>query len=198
MSAAWIGAFISLATLVLLLTLLVVGLMRRISSVLERAEQVLVRSDTFDLKEGLQPGDFVAAGDAVTSTGRPWSTSEVRDDAHVIVFVDPGCPPCDNLIDELMTGPQLPRAVNLVLVSPDIDMRLASLSRRYTVLRDTNHALSRAFGTSVSPNAFAIDAGGVVAAQEIPTSMEALNRLGQRLRGGGWGIVTDALSGTPE
>ncbi len=177
MSGPWVAAFITLTVLVLLLTVTVIGLMRRTALVLERAESAISTLPGPGVAMGVGPGTEVPAFETTNSAGDRWRSHRERGRPRVMLFVDAGCAPCERLINEIQASPVSLGDAELVMVTREPDGRLSDLGNRYTVLMDTDGAVSEAFGTSITPNAFAVDADGVVVAREVPASAEALARL---------------------
>ena len=111
MSAPWIAAFAALWFLVLLLGFAVIGVMRRITGVLERAEQQLAT----ELGGGVPLLTAVPAFGLVDQAGEPVSSDDLIRETSIVLFVDAGCRPCRSIAREL-SGARI-RGIPLVVVA---------------------------------------------------------------------------------
>lgn len=186
MSSPWIAAFLVLWVLVLVLGLLVLGMLRRVSAVLERAESLVspIRGDL--APRGLARGTSVPDFEAEDESGSVVSSADVLHGETIILFLDADCPPCKLLVDDLSLTTWSDLEVELVAVVSD---------RRYadslaavpglTVLLESRRAVSDAFDSNARPHAFAISAAGVVAGSDTPNSREQLRQLARQVTEGG-------------
>ena len=101
MSAAWIAAFLALWVVVILETVLVLGLMRRVWHLAQEA-QLLITGPGFDLAVGGAPaGAAIPAFHVTDAEGRPLSSADLFAMPAVALFVERGCGPCRELAREL-------------------------------------------------------------------------------------------------
>ncbi len=185
MSGLWIGAFVALWAFVLLLGLVVLGLLRRIAPVLERAVEVLQEASVASLG-GLPVGSRVPAFSVRSSTGASFTDADLRDRTSIVLFLDATCQACENLVKDLRLGrsPRLEARLVVVPDSPDLASELAVAPGGAIVLMDDERALARTFDMRVVPQAFVIDDEGVVFAAGRPNDWLDLERLLAE-RGGG-------------
>lgn len=183
MTWPWVVAFIVLWATVVALTILVIGLLRRISPALEQAEQTLRASNV--LESGLAPGSPAGAFTVWDAEGRAFTDADLRGEPSIVVFVERGCDPCDDVASEL-SGLAEPATAARVFVVTDASATESamSLGPHVTVLHDADKSAARAFNNTVFPYGFALDATGILVARGIATSVDAIHRLGEA-------VVTD-------
>lgn len=177
MTAPWRTAFIALCVLVFVLAVIVLGLLRRVSAALERAEQDY---DTGGPVLGLRPGARIAAFEVTTATGqRMRLPAEAPDDVFVVLLLELDCEACVNLLDEMGRHPWPPDAGPLLLVLPEVDRERASTLGLDGVqlLYQSDLTASNAFDTNVSPIAYAVSAEGTILDRLIPSDVQSLRVL---------------------
>lgn len=173
MNTAWIVAFCVQAAATLVLALLVVGLLRRVETVLARAE---AGGPAPGPSEGLDPGSPVApftlerAGEAVSDSDI-WRETPMS----AVVFVEPGCAPCESLMRQ-MDSDEWSSAVPITLVLPESAKQSASLPNESSVRTSFQHGhdVSRAFSANVTPLAFLVNSDGIVVDRLIPRDLDDL------------------------
>jgi peroxiredoxin len=185
-SGAWIAAFLVLAVLVALLGLLVLGTLRRISLVLERAESHLAATSGAVGPGGLEPGSPLPRFEVATVEGATLTDADLRGKASIFVFVRRGCPACLPLIDQLKGGEAARLGLQLVAVAEEEALadELASAAG-VTAIPQPDRSLASAFQTTATPHAFAITASGLIAESGFPNSVEQLEVLAELVREGG-------------
>ncbi len=183
MSTPWTVAFVLLWLLVILVCLVVVGTLRRISSVLERAE---ARSRDVPLSAGpggLEPGMPLPEFRAQRLQGG-WVTDEdVRGSPALILFLSVNCPPCKLLARELRRPHELGVPLYVALNDPR-DAKALGLENLDDALTQAHGDLAQAFKTNTTPHAFAIDGSGTVVATGTPNTVKGLVELAAAAKGG--------------
>src|ERR1700686_2158148 len=119
MSGPWIAAFVVLWILVLVLSALVLGLLRRGEGGLTAAES---RASSLNPspKFGLRPGQIVRAFVGYDRADKVVDSIELFDDGPaVVLFVEPGCRPCLQLVSELSASNWTGKP-DLIVISPDV------------------------------------------------------------------------------
>lgn len=178
MTPVWIVAFTGLSLLVALTVLALVGTLRRISSVLEQAEEYL-RTFSPQLR-GLPPGAPVPEFEAETEEGARFSAADLQGTASVVLFLSSGCPPCRMLAAELSPSAvgELSSELHIVLTHRSEADELG-LAEKLSVIYQDNRELSRAFQSNATPHAFAVDASGTVVASGTPSSLSQLREIAE-------------------
>jgi len=194
MSGAWIAAFLALWVVVLLLGLLVLGTLRRIAPLLERAESHLAASSGAAGRLGLEPGVPVPKFQVATVEGATVTDADLRGKTSIVLFIRRGCPACAPLIDQLKGGEAAKLGIQLVVAAEEESLaeELAS-AEAVTAIAQPDRSLANAFQTNATPHAFAVATSGVVAESGFPNSVEQLEVLAALVREGG-DVSTEGLS----
>jgi peroxiredoxin len=182
MTGPWIVAFLVLWTITLLNGVLLLGLLNRVTPVLEQAEARLAIA-SMDAALGLSPGTPVPDFEVKTDDG----TTVARDDflgrPWIALFLAGGCKPCQTLADDLRAhSSELAAELVIVVDASDNDLA-ADLPHR--VVRQQDRELARAFENAVTPQAFAIDSTGWVVDRSVTTTLDQLEALARAVAKGG-------------
>ena len=182
MSAPWVAAFAALWLVTLLNTALVLGGLRRIANVLERAEARLPAEEpTF----GKAVGSAVDPFHLVDESGAdvPWN-GFVREPT-ILLFMSTGCVACTDLAGRLRDVDEQVDGVPLVVVMDDSpEARRELLPAGLRVLYQRDGAATRALENRATPQAYVLDPSGVVLSRGVPTALDDLHDLARFQRGG--------------
>jgi thiol-disulfide isomerase/thioredoxin len=175
MSGPWLGAFMTLAVLVILMGVVVLGLLRRMGSVLERTETLLMEGGSGLPLEGLPAGTELPFFEAKTTQGERITDSDFIGMPSLFLFVDEDCHPCKELLAELSLVEQLPPTVRVVVAIDSKGERPAHRLPEGVLLVDgTDQGLAQTFRSSIRPNAVGVDPSGTVIGHTIPNSVDDL------------------------
>jgi hypothetical protein len=178
----WTIAFVLLWLLVILVCLIVVGTLRRISGVLERAE-ALQDAPLTTRPGGLQPGTPLPRFRAQRLNGG-WVTDEdVRGSPALILFLSANCPPCQLLARELRRRHELGVPLYIAL-NERSDAKQLGLESLDDAVTQVEGDLARAFSTNTTPHAFAFDSKSTVVATGTPNTVKGLIELAAAAKGG--------------
>lgn len=188
----WIIAFAALSFVVLIVGLLVVGIQRRLSTVLEAAEAVVRLSGASFGAAGLPAGSVVPYFEAYDEQGRPISSAVLLAEPAIVVFLASDCEPCHRLVADLATIETRPLGVELIVVlsEGDTGLRIPTLGG-LTPVYQRDRGVAAAFDSSASPHAFAIGSERTIVGSATPNSFGQLEQLALRLRGGDAGRPSD-------
>lgn len=193
MTTPWIIAFLILCGVVLLLVVILLGTLRRITGVLERAEAI-VGTDrrTVDVG-GLSIGEHVPPFEVRDESGALIQSSDLVEAMSVILFIDSDCKPCDDLVKELAEDGD---ATNLPLIVITDDARARSaLPRSISVFVQSDRSASDAFHSIGTPQAFLVSPDLVIRDRTFPNSAARLKDLADRQEGGEYeGAVVKSLT----
>jgi thiol-disulfide isomerase/thioredoxin len=122
----------------------------------------------------------------------------LRGEPSLVLFLSSTCAPCKELARQLRR-PVAAETVGarLVVVVRDEHEAHALELTGVEVVYQPDFALSRAFETSATPHAFAIDADGIVAGSSTPNTLGRLRELGDVARRGGEAIDTRTSAEVP-
>ena len=178
MTAPWIVVLCLLSACVLLTGLIVLGALRRISSVLEQAEARLrdVPVAASPGPGGLEIGATLPSFQADRLGGDSITDGDLRGSPATILFLSAACPPCATLARDVRR--QRNRSEPVYVVVNDLnDATQLRLTEAQHVLIQRDGQLSEAFKTSATPHAFVFNSAGVLVAVGTPNSGAALDRL---------------------
>jgi len=193
MTSAWTIAFLALSLLVLLLAVLVVGTLRRIAVVLERAQAELPAASDRSMTLGISPGSTIPYFTAEEVGRGAFTSDDLLGSPAVVLFLGTSCAPCRDLIDDLRAGHVPETAARLVVVVDASDAAELAVSSHVTVLAERDKEVARAFETTATPHGFAVSPDGVVSAVGHPNDWEAVARLAAEFNQGG-APQTDTIS----
>ncbi|HXG77237.1 MAG TPA: redoxin domain-containing protein [Gaiellaceae bacterium] len=186
MSGPWIAAFAALWGLVIVIGLVVLGTLRRLTGLLERAEESLRAAATISLG-GLWPGTTVPPFASETVEGDSFGASDLDGDQWIVLFLSSACQACEPLVEDLKSAAVPDLGSRLVVVAEDAGWaRELARARSVSVLVDEDGAIARMFDIRVVPQAFVIDEARTVLAAGRPNSWDGLRDLQtSALNGGG-------------
>lgn len=165
-----------LALLVLILTLLVIGLLRRATPVLERAERLLAAGGSAGALEGLPVGALVDSFVVDAADRQVPSTDVLTSPLSTVLFLSTHCEPCQRLSAEMAgrhwDNPSAPLVVVQSVDRGSDPLPVVADAVMYT--QGESQPVSAAFGTNISPHAFVVESNGTVVAKVVPESLTQL------------------------
>lgn len=187
MTTPWIVAFVALWMLVIVLGLLVLGTLRRLAPLIERAEESLSAAAAGMSPGGLPIGSTVPAFSVEEVGGSTFTHGHLEGSRTIVLFLSSSCRACERFVDDLENGRIPNLGVQLVVVSDDADQALTfSRASSVTMLVQKDRSLSRVFESDATPQAFVVDEARRVLASGTPNDWERLRRLlAEAERGGG-------------
>ena len=185
MTTPWTVAFVALAFVVLAEGVYLLGLTRRIIGVLEQAESRLRDLPNFGVG-GVAPGTTLPLFEVVDETGQTVSSRDLLGVSRVFVFLSSTCAPCRELADAMRRDSGLghaSRPVHVVVESSGHGRDLGLIGL-VSLLEDVGGSTARAFQNRAKPQAFLVDADGVVVASSVSNRLEEVHEFAERLLGG--------------
>lgn len=189
MSAPWIVAFAVTWAVVAVLAVLVLGLLRRITGVLELAESRLSELPTGPAIGGAAPGTAIRpftikAADAQTTV----EFLRLQESAPAIyLFMNSSCRPCKRLANELGRHHESIGDVPLYVILNEGEEEFG-LTPGPHVFSQSDREASEAFMNDATPQAFLVDRGNRVVEKSIPNAIEDLRQLARKAPKGGEAI----------
>jgi hypothetical protein len=177
MTTPWIVAFACLWLLVLLLAFCVIGLMRRVGAVLERAEHLVAEG-----LEGAAPLTVIPPFDLADEMHEVISSTTLIDSTTIVLFLESGCKPCTAIAAELATSGWSERLPLLVVAGEEGLGPEFNLPGEVPVYRQREREVAKLFKSVATPHAFLIDGAGVVLDRVIPGTIADLERMAERQR----------------
>jgi len=182
LNAWWIIAFVSLWLVVMIVAVILLGYLRRVTAILERAE-IAVTSGQVNFggaRVGMQVGQF----EVLDSAGRHVASDELLASEAIYILLHSGCEPCRHLVAKLRGLP--PDGVPVIAVVDDTPAgREFELPDHLRNLFDPDGSIGLAFKSGGTPQAFAVAAGGIVIDLIVPGSVADIEQLARSLRKGG-------------
>lgn len=198
MSGLWTGAFVGVCGIVVILGLIVLGTLRRLLPVLERAEASLASVGARISPGGLPSGSTVPAFSVEEIGGSLFSEGDLEGSKSVVLFLSSSCVACAQFVDDLELGRVPDLGVRLVVVS---DRSQAGRFEQLTgviVLVQEGRSLASVFETEATPHAFVVDEQRRILASGTPNDWERLRRLlAEAEKGGASGSDIAAAVMTP-
>jgi hypothetical protein len=174
-STPWVAAFAALWLVTLLNTAVVLGGLRRIANVLERAEARL---------PGAEPALGAEVGSAVDpfllfdENGDDVAWEEFVREPTILLLMSPHCVACRNLAEHLVGPRKHVRGVPLVVVMDDSpEGRREPLPPGLNVLYQRDGAATQALRNRATPQAYVLDRSGVVLSRRVPATLGDLRDL---------------------
>lgn len=180
MTTPWIVGFGALCAFVVLLSMLVLGLFRTITPLLERTEKALSVALERVRVTGLPQGALVPSFAAATTDGVRFEEADLKGESSVVLFLGSGCTSCDVFIHDLSEGRVPGHGGRLiVVVNDERDAQLLSpaAAAGAIVLLERDHNIARAFESDRTPHAFVVDATGVVRGSAWPNTWDGIDEL---------------------
>jgi hypothetical protein len=170
MPTAWAITVVILCVVVVIMAVIVLGLMRQVTPILERASASI---------SGILPASGPPVGQplppfAAHSVDGEMASEQLRDRPHVLLFLSVGCGPCQALADELMGADLGSLADQLIIITSAEGKEELRLSDRLQVLAEQNREVSDALSVTGTPSAIAVGADGNVKATRIANTVEHL------------------------
>lgn len=182
MTGPWMATIVGLWVVVVLLALLVAGLLRRLSSILERAENTSDVHKPIQIT-GLRPGAHVPEFTVESIDGH--TTSPLRELAGrsvVFLLLSSGCAPCRQLAHEIEQTQVSTYPIELYVVLDEWEDWAPQPGSHMHVARQAGETASSALMSNAFPQAFLVDRQGDLLASVIPGSVNDLHDLIHRHR----------------
>lgn len=177
MSGLWIGAFVGLCGLVVILGVIVLGTLRRLLPVLERAETSLASVSTRISPGGLPSGSTVPAFSAEEIGGSLFSEADLEGSKSIVLFLSSSCVACARLVDDLERGRVPDLGARLVVVSDRVQASRFEHLTGVSVLAQEGRSLASVFETDATPHAFVVDETRRILASGTPNDWDRLRLL---------------------
>jgi hypothetical protein len=182
LNASWATAFVSLWLVVMIVAVILLGYLRRVTAILERAELAVTSGQVNfgGARVGMQVGEF----ELLDSAGRHVPSDELLASEAIYILLHSGCEPCRHLVTKLGGLPA--SEVPVIAVVDDTPAgREFELPEHLRNLFDNDGSIGIAFKSGGTPQAFAVAAGGIVLDLIVPGSVADIEQLARSLRRGG-------------
>lgn len=175
MTTPWIAVVVALWTFVVMLGLIMLGTLRRIAPILERAEARLAQTPSI---MGLPVGATVPSFAAEDVGGGTFTDADLLGATATVLFLGSSCKACESFVGDLESGRAPDLGVRLVTVVADLEAaRALAQSPEVVVVIDEERSLARAFESNIVPQTFVVDEHGRVRASGKPNDWEGVRHL---------------------
>lgn len=181
MTWPWIVVIVGVAVGASLTMIAVAGFLRHAIGALEVFESRLRSGASAGLNLGLSPGSIAEPFELQTAWGERVMFPDFIDRPTLLLLMSDGCSACKTLARRLPTSGI--QGVALYVVLP-LGTDAAWVRDGVDVLYQDRDSASRALHTTFTPHAFVVGVGGFVLDRFIPASLEDLERLALRQKGG--------------
>lgn len=182
MSVAWELSIVALWLLVLMLAFLVLGTLRRAGAVIESAEFVQ-ESRTASL--GVSPMTVIEPFEVYDREGVSLSSSQLLTaPSTILLFVQPGCAPCESLLSQLSSANSYIGNIPLLLLAPEAsEAWVVGLPKDLELLFDKDSSATLAFSNRATPQAYAVGKDRFVLDRRLTTSLDDLRAMARQQLG---------------
>jgi len=178
---SWIALFVALWAVVLLLTVLVLGLSRRIGALEARI------GDSSPVQDILAGAPAVGDSLPVIKGHESLRWAPQSDAAQVVLFLSSTCGPCRTLAAKLEhlaeDGNELPEILKnseiLIITDSSGEPIFGDLGIGARLVTQSDGEISRELGIRASPFGLGIDANGIVQGVTLPSSVQDMVRLAE-------------------
>lgn len=118
MTGPWIIAWVSLASLSVITAVLVLGLLRRLTLVLQDVENQLLSGDRLG---GVSIGGALPSFEVKNQMGGTAPSSDLLGGPGILLLVSQDCAPCESLVQEIADLGRSPTEVPLVAIAQHHD-----------------------------------------------------------------------------
>lgn len=198
MSTSWAAAFVALWVVVLVIAVVVVGLLRRISSVLEQAEAHVASSGSGAAAiGGLPVASYAPEFRVFNENGDEIKTAELVRTPTILLFMEAHCGPCEQLAPDLEPAVDEIEGVPFFIVLSEEEGRPPWLPTGVRAVYQRQGELSQAFENTATPQAYVLDPSRFVLSKRLIGSLSDLRELArlQATSGGGDTNSKPVLSG---
>lgn len=155
---------------VLTIVFLLLGVLRQIALIKWRLEELSAVTPSRIGRDGLKPGARAPEFTLESVEGTAWSLADFAGQTRLLVFVQPGCGPCSELVPALNSLQQKGDVGVVAISTGDQNENRAWADQhgvRFPVLVQDRRQLSRGYEVFATPFAFLVDERGVIAAKGI-------------------------------
>jgi methylamine dehydrogenase accessory protein MauD len=170
MSPWWLGSYVALWVVVLLLGFLLLGALRALGLQGWRLEQLEATAPTRVGRSGLKPGKAAPEFTLPNATGGEVKLRDFAGRKVLLVFAQSGCGPCHRVMPDLNRLQAAGEVQVLVVNNGELEETrawAAGSRARFPVAVQEHYSLSRRYEVFATPYAFLIDERGVIAGRGI-------------------------------
>lgn len=174
MPIGWAITVVVLCMAVVALAIVVLGLLRQVTPVLERAAAGATGPDHHMLGPAIGSvlPHFAARGD-----GGEVTDEQLRGHPAVLLFLTAGCGPCKSLAEEMSRADLSGLAGKMVVITGPDGPRDLGIPEGLRILTELNKEVSGPLSVVGTPFAIAVDPDGIIRGALVPNTMSQLDDL---------------------
>jgi methylamine dehydrogenase accessory protein MauD len=175
MPTGWAVAIVALWVAVIALAVVMLGILRQITPVLERAA---TPSDAMGPgNQGPPVGNPVPHFSARDTAGELVDDQSLRGQPALLVFLSVGCAPCEQLAAEIRRTDLGPLARQLIIITRPDGPRILGIPAGLRVVTESSDEMTGPLAVIGLPFAIAIDSTGIVKGAQVPNAVEHLEHM---------------------
>ena len=177
MNTILIVSHIALRAVTLGMGFLLLGTLRSLGKLNWQLEEIEATRPVRKGREGLKPGTAAPDFELPDLQGRERSLADFAEKRRLLVFVQPGCGPCHEIVPELNKLQQSGDIQVIGIVNGDEDAARQwgeETSATFPLLRQSQWAVSKAYKSFATPYGYLIDEQGTVASRGLVGSSQYL------------------------
>jgi hypothetical protein len=182
MPVGWIIVVVTLWLAVVVLAVLVIGLMRQVTSALEQAAATARPETPESLVLGPRVGSALTPFTATDTSGETIDEQWLRGEPALLLFLHSGCVPCQQIAGDMGQADLDAMPGRLIIVTDPDGPRALGLPSSLHTLVESARQVSDALMIKATPYAVAVDPDGVVRGAGVAGSMERLAAIAEQAR----------------
>lgn len=175
MPVGWAIVVVVLAVAVAVLAVIVLGLLRQVTPVLERAATA-TQAGMEVTSQGPVIGEPLPRFSAGGPNGEV-TDEQLRGQPALLLFLSVGCGPCEMLTEDMRKAGLNGLDKQLIVVTSPGGQRELDLPADVRVLTEQNRSVSEALSVIGTPFAIAVDPEGIVKGVSVPNTVRQLGDL---------------------
>ncbi len=182
MPTGWAVAIVVLWVAVIALAVVILGILRQITPVLERAS-----AHSGGLGPGQQGppvGDPLPRFSARDTAGDVVDEQSLRGQPSLLLFLSTGCGPCEQLAAEIRRSDLGELARQLIIITRPDGPRVLGIPEGLRVVTEESDEVTGPLAVIGLPFAVAVDAGGIVKGAQVPNTVAHLDHLAGLIQAG--------------
>jgi methylamine dehydrogenase accessory protein MauD len=174
MPVGWAIAIVALWVAVIGLAVVILGVLRQVTPALEQAGGVIGFNPS---AQGPAIGSELPSFAARTADGEVIDDLQLRGKPTLLLFLSPGCGPCQGLAEEMSRKDIGELADEILVVTAEEGLTELGLPASVQVVAELSREVSDAVEIASTPFVLAVDPAGVVRAKRIPNTVKDLRSI---------------------
>jgi hypothetical protein len=174
MPAGWAVAIVVLGVAIVVLAVVLLGILRQITPVLERA--AAHQDGMGPGNQGPPVGDPIPHFSARDTAGELVDDQSLRGQPSLLLFLSVGCGPCEQLAAEIRRSDLGALAQQLIIITRPDGPRVLGIPAGLRVVTEADE-VTGPLAVIGLPFAIAVDSDGIVKGAQVPNTVEHLDQM---------------------